>query len=71
MLAARDRARRESTNIVEGMLELNKRLTDAVGSEREELERKIERTDRQIDARGGPGTVFLECAERHGLHLKQ
>ena len=34
---------------VERMLELNKRLKDAVGREREELERRIERTDREID----------------------
>jgi hypothetical protein len=34
---------------VERMLELNKRLKDAVGREREELERKIERTDGEID----------------------
>jgi len=34
--------------LVEKMLELNKRLKDAVG-EREELERKIERTDGEID----------------------
>ena len=31
------------------MLELNKRLKDAVGRERGELERRIERTDREID----------------------
>ena len=31
------------------MLELNKRLKDAVGREREVLERRIERTDREID----------------------
>ena len=35
--------------LVERMLELNKRLRDAVGREREELERRIERTDREID----------------------
>jgi len=35
--------------LVERMLELNKRLKDAVGRERGELERKIERTDREID----------------------
>ena len=35
---------------VERMLELNKRLKDAVGREREELERKIEKTDAEIDA---------------------
>ena len=31
------------------MLELNKRLKGAVGREREELERSVERTDREID----------------------
>ena len=35
--------------LVGRMLELNRRLKDAVGREREELERKIERTDREID----------------------
>ena len=35
--------------LVERMLELNKRLKGAVGREREELERKVERTDREID----------------------
>jgi len=33
--------------LVERMLELNKRLKDAVG--REELERRLERADREID----------------------
>ena len=32
------------------MLKLNKRSKDAVRREREELERKIARTDREIDA---------------------
>ena len=36
-------------DLVERMLELNKRLKGAVGREREELERRIERTDREID----------------------
>ena len=31
------------------MLELNKRLKGAVGREREELERRIKRMDREID----------------------
>jgi len=31
------------------MLELNKRLKGAVGREREELERSVERTAREID----------------------
>jgi len=35
--------------LVERMLELNRRLRDAVGRGREELERKIERTDGEID----------------------
>ena len=38
--------------LVERMLELNKRLRDAVGREREELERRIERTNREIDELG-------------------
>jgi len=35
--------------LVERMLELNRRLKGAVGREREELARKIKRTDREID----------------------
>jgi len=35
--------------LVERMLKLNKRLRETVGREREELERRIERTDREID----------------------
>ena len=35
--------------LVERMLELNRRLKDAVGREREELERRLERADREID----------------------
>ena len=35
--------------LVERMLELNKRLKEAVGRERQGLERKIERTDGEID----------------------
>ena len=36
--------------LVERMLKLNKRLRETVGREREELERKIEKTDAEIDA---------------------
>ena len=35
--------------LVERMLELNKQLKGAVGREREELERRLERADREID----------------------
>jgi hypothetical protein len=34
--------------LVERMLELNRRLRDAVGREREELERKIARMDGEL-----------------------
>jgi len=35
--------------LVERILELNRRLKDAVGRAREELKRRIERTDEEID----------------------